>query len=307
MSALRLILFTVLATCCSGQSVTLTKYLSLTSQQATIIAKLNADQDAYVSTQNLQLNALQQQLGSLYDSPVPDPFAIGSRYVSIENINRDIAAKAATLKTQVAAKLTPAQIALLPGLGASLVLRPLAQDAECGFLLPPTGGLIILVSSTINDPNDSLGWFRQILPSPSTCGTSQFPIDVREYFNITDSQVSAFLSARASYNDYSQRQQNRTADLQVQIRDETAKASPDPNALGMLYVQLQAVNQEMVMQAAQYTKSAQAVLSADQTAKLTALQNTVALQSAAYQAMSCNMLTAPPASGADPSYGRCFF
>jgi hypothetical protein len=181
----------------------------------------------------------------------------------------------------------------------------LVQDAQCGFLLPPTGGSEILYTIPTSSTLTGLVGFVGLFAPATKCATSQFPIDVREYFNITDSQVSAFLSARASYNDYSHRQQNRIADLQVQIRDETAKAAPDPNALGMLYIQLEAINQEMSMQAARYTKAAQAVLSTDQTAKLTALQSTVALQSAAYQAMTCNIVTAPPGLDADPYYGRC--
>jgi hypothetical protein len=280
-----------------GQTSTLKEYLSLTSQQLAAVSQLNSDYSTYLSAQNAQLDSLNRQLLSLYGNPVLDSFSIGVRYVAIENVNRDMAAHLSTLQKQVAAQLTPAQAALLPALSNSIVLQPLAQDAQCAFLAITGGFTFTQIPS--NGFADFLLWFApppyiSSGPTGAFCGSSQFPIDVREYFSIADAQVSAFLAASASYNDYYARQQNRMADLQVQIRDETAKPSPDPTVLGMYYVQLSQVRLDLQKQAAALSKSASAVLTADQTAKLNTLQNAVALQSTAWQAIQCNLISTPP-------------
>jgi hypothetical protein len=284
-----------------GQTTTLKGYLRLSSQQAAAISQLNSDYNTYLSAQNAQLDSLNRQLSNLYSNPVLDSFSIGVRYVAIENVNRDMAAHVSTLQKQVAAQLTPAQASLLSALSNSIVLQPLAQDAQCAFLAVTGEGTFETVGyagfGTIPIFDGIVyasGPYIPPAPTGTFCGSSQFPIDVREYFSIADAQVSAFLAASASYNDYYARQQNRMADLQVQIRDETAKPSPDPTVLGMYYVQLSQVGQDIQKQAATLSKNASAVLTADQTAKLSTLQNAVALQSTASQAIQCNLVSIPP-------------
>ena len=307
---MRFVLIPILfAASCSGQ--TLTDYFSLTSAQRTSITQLNRDYSTYLNGQQQQISTLNQQLQQLYTGGTPDPLQLGNRYVQIEMINRDEAAHLSTLQTQVAAQLTSAQAALIPALSQSITLAPLASDAACGFLMNQTSPALSLAGFLLGYPyltvpnqwfNISGAPFPVIPPAPSGtfCGSSTFPVSIREYMSVTDAQVAALAAASASYNDYYIKMQDQMNDLYVNIRDETAKPSPDPATLGLFYTSLAAIGQNITNQGAVLRQQALAFLSDSQKATLKTLEDSSALQQTAIQAIACNMMVTPP--GSSPTY-----
>ena len=284
---------------CYGQN--LKQYLSLTDAQAASIVKLNSDYGVYVSGEQSRLNTINQELAGLYKAGSPDPTQLGPRYVEIEAIRRDMAAHLSALQGQVAAQLTAAQAGLVQMLSASITLQALVRDATCAYLIDPQPNPYFISTSAIFATRT--GAFAPVTlpyvpPAPvaTFCGSSEFPISVRQYLSITDSQVAALVAASASYNDYYAKQQDQIADLDVNIRDETAKPSPDPSVLGTYYSELAAVGQSIQHQGAAIRQQARGLLSPQQMATLKTLQDSAALQPIVSQGESCNLVVPPPGS-----------
>ena len=305
---MRTIAFFVAVSACCGQT-TLSQYLALTSAQQTSIQQLNSDYASYLDKQNHQLAGINSQISQLYSSGSPDPAALGSLYVQEEMIRRDIAAHLSTLQTQAAAQLTNAQAGLVQQLGNSIVLQPLASDAACAFLMrqvpnpvsrSPFSG--VTVFTTLNQTTGAIGYATFVLlqpyvppaPTGTFCGSSMFPISIREYLSVTDTQVAALAAASAAYNDYYAKQQDQMNDLYVNIRDETAKPSPDPAALGFFYAQLAAIGKSISQEQADLQQQGQAVLTDAQKTALKKLQDAAALEPMAQAAETCNLLVQPP-------------
>ncbi len=131
-------------------------------------------------------------------------------------------------------------------------------------------------------------------PSGTFCSSSTFPVSVRQYLSLTDTQVGNLATASANYNDYYARQQNRMTELQFEIRDETAKDVPDPNALGLRYAELEAIGQDIQTQSTALRTNARKSLTSSQTAALKVLQDANNLQGVISQAAACHLLTLPP-------------
>ena len=291
---------------CFGQTATLTQYLNLSTAQKTAITKLTSDYAIYLRGQESQRNTLNQQLAQFYAAGSPDPVQIGTLYVQIEMINRDEAAHQSTLAAQIAAQLTSAQAALIPPLSQSITLTPLFQDASCGFLMSytsPVGfGVGILGVPTYAQRSGDFSFISNLpyippAPSATFCGSQVFPISIREYLSLTDAQISALANASAGYNSYYAKMQDQTNDLSINIRDETAKPSPDPAALGFFYASLASIGQNIQNQGIALRQQALTLLSDPQKATLKSLQDSAALQPLAYQALVCGLLSQPPGSG----------
>jgi Spy/CpxP family protein refolding chaperone len=315
---MRLALGFLFVASCFAQSPALQQYVGLTSPQAGAISKLNSDFQGYVSTKQQRANTLSQELGLLYSKPAPDPNQVGVRYVELESIRRDLAAQLSTLQNQAAAQLTAAQAAAVQNLKAAAEARPLVSDAQCGFLLDPVSssqgfstsqvitGLLGVpgLPLAISDPLPAI----PPAPSGTFCGSSIYPISVHQYLNLTDAQILTMFNASAAYNDYYARRQDRIADLYVGIRDETAKPSPDPVALGALYAELAAIGQDIQSQGSQLSQTARSVLTTQQATQLKTLQSSLALQPLVYEAESLNLLVlAPGTDGGSGGVNCCFY
>ncbi|MDQ6705807.1 MAG: hypothetical protein M3Z85_07570 [Acidobacteriota bacterium] len=287
-----------------GQT-TLQQYLSLSGQQASAIVSLNIEFQRYDVGKQQRVNTVKSELADLYSQPSADPTALGVRYVELEAIRRDIAAHATTLRSQADAVLTPIQLPRLQTLRNDAQLQALLNDARCAFLVAAApasqwfnpAGFGVITGVLIVDPA-SAPQLPYIPPAPSAtfCGSMQFPLSTLEYFSLTEDQVSAIASASARYNDLYTRKQNRIQELQIEIRDETAKETQNPVQLGVRYAELQSIGLELQKAQDGLRQEARATLTGPQTAKLKALDDAASLQPAVSQALGCNLIEPPPAS-----------
>ena len=78
---------------------------------------------------------------------------------------------------------------------------------------------------------------------------------LRDYLQLSDSQLQAILGNNEQYNRWSAGKQARIQQVQIEIADETAKEQPDPMALGVRYAEVAGICREMRDQAAAYQKS----------------------------------------------------
>ncbi len=299
------------AATCLAQQPSLTQFLNLTPAQVTAMQQLNTAYYSYLSTENNRVGTVDFELYSLYDSPPPDPNQLGPRYVELEAIRRDIAAHSTALQQQLAPQLTAAQRTAIQTLNTAVTLQPLISAGQCAFLLDAAAPNVWFNSAQFAISGDFsvlVGSYIPYLPAPPTasfCGSNVFPIAVREYLGLSDGQVSAIFNASAAYSDYYARQQNAIADLQVQIRDETTKPSPDPSVLGMKYVQLAAIGQDLRDRDTQLRQSARATLTPAQMTQLSILQTAVTLAPLITAAESCNLLVPTPGQGTNYYANYC--
>ncbi len=263
----------------------------------------------YQRSQDNSANALNAHLSALFAQTTPDPLDLGKTAVALELIRRDEAAKLATLQTNAAAQLTPAQASLVQNLDAAASLISLVQDAQCAYLLTPQpsswfdtsafypSGII----SGLIDPKLGLPIIPPA-PTGSFCGSAIFPISVRDYLSLTDAQVAAIYQASAAYNDFYARQQNRLADLKQRAQDLLAAGNTDPVVLGQTYVDTATIGQQIRDKSAQLRDAAQSLLTPAQTAKLKTLQDVQILNSSGiiFNAVSCNLMVYPVGA---PHYG----
>jgi len=298
----RLLLLTVLL--CAGaaaqqQPPSLTQFLSLTPAQTAAIQQLNATLDQFVQGKWQREGVVNQELYTEYAKPSPDPLALERRYLEIDLIDQEIAAQQASVQAKVTAVLTPAQIALLGQISTALVQSSLLRDAGCAFLGDAIGFSKFgntLAGFLLGYPNIyPTGATLTFAPSPNSysgCGFP-FPISIRNYLALTDAQVSAIQGLEAAYNAFDTQKQNRIADVQVEIRDETAKPTPDPLALGVRYAELVEISQELTQADQQGRTAARALLTPSQQAKLQTLRAATTLTVYEFSAEGCHFISTP--------------
>ncbi len=132
--------------------------------------------------------------------------------------------------------------------------------------------------------------FASFLLGSSPACPATYPISIRDYFSLTDSQVSSILALESAYQTLQTRKTNRTNDVEVEIRDETAKPAPDPLALGVRYAELVEIKQELTQADLDGRAAARNLLTPAQQAKLKALMDTTALSIYQFAATSCHFL-----------------
>ena len=193
--------------------------------------------------------------------------------------------------------LTPAQTALVQQISSAVVLQSLNYDASCGYLEPASLLLVPTVltrsgdfsSTNVYNSGISFASFLLGYTGTSTCSTP-YPISIRNYLSLTDSQVSAIFALEDAYAALQTRKTNRTNDLDVEIRDETAKAQLDPLALGVRYAELGEISQELKQADLDGRAAARNLLTQAQQAKLKTLMDETALLVYQFSAAGCHFL-----------------
>jgi len=298
----KLAFLALLAGSCVGQT-TLRQYLNLSNTQATTIVALNRTYNQYWSSQQQQVDSINKQLSTLLTTPAPDPQALGNFAVQLETIRRDEVSKQAALQQQVAAQLTAAQVGTLQSLAAAAVLQPLANDANCSYLIKIRPSHWFSTTQFYNPksfqfyPSSALPYVAPA-PTGSFCGSQIFPISVREYLGLTDAQVAALYSASAAYNDFYTRQQNRLADLKQQVAALMAAGNVDPVILGQQYAEIARIGQAITDKSNQLRDAAFTQLTPAQTSQVATLQQAQDLNdnSIIAYAVGCNLLQLPVGS-----------
>jgi len=128
-----------------------------------------------------------------------------------------------------------------------------------------------------------------------------FPVQLKQYLALSDDQVARIGNVSQQVYTLEASKIQRQAQLQIEIAQETAKPVPDPTALGTRYAELESIRRDLDALQKNLTQQLQAVLGADQKAKLATLQQALSLYSTACSAVSINLLTPPTTFVVDPS------
>jgi hypothetical protein len=100
---------------------------------------------------------------------------------------------------------------------------------------------------------------------------------VREFLQLSDSQLQTILTNNGEYNRWAFEKQTRIQQVQTEIVHETAKENLDPVALGVRYAEVETTCREMKLQAATYQKKNADVLTDAQKAKMKILEEAMKL------------------------------
>ncbi len=276
------------------------QYLGLTNVQITSIQQLNNALNRFTAPKNSRITDLQRELEAENAKPAPDPLALGQRYLEIESINREIAAQESDTRMKVAAQLTSTQTTLLQRISTAAVQSSLLADARCGFLADSLS--LLEPTSIFGIVNISPFQFSYLLPgvlldARSTAGCSPvYPISIRNFLALTDAEIASILTFQAGYNSLLIQKNNRTADVQVELRDELAKPVLDPVTLGVRYIELAEISGELAAADKTARAAARALLTPAQRTALQGLVDTSALTNYLSLAETCRLIADPPGS-----------
>lgn len=100
---------------------------------------------------------------------------------------------------------------------------------------------------------------------------------VKEFLQLSDSQLQSILTNNDAYNQFAFTKQSRISQVQGEIATQTAKDTLDPLALGIRYAEIETICREMKDQAVMYETKNTAILTDPQKAKLQVLQDAMKL------------------------------
>lgn len=112
---------------------------------------------------------------------------------------------------------------------------------------------------------------------------------VKEFLQLSDSQLQTILTNNEEYNRWSMEKQNRMRQVQSEIADETARAPLDPSALGIRYAEIESICREMKSRATEYRTRNLDVLNAEQKTKMKVLDDAMRLASTITEAQYANL------------------
>jgi hypothetical protein len=137
----------------------------------------------------------------------------------------------------------------------------------------------------------------QIALPPVALPVSPPIAELKQYLNLTDSEVTAL---EGIVQQKTQAQQQISAQISQKYQALQAllqSASPDPNAVGQIMIDIQNLQKKLTPSTEPYHTEALAVLTPSQVTLLANLNTALQLQTAAYQAVSVNLLVQPNRGG----------
>lgn len=127
--------------------------------------------------------------------------------------------------------------------------------------------------------------------------SSAAPPTLAQYLGLTDAQVQAISEVSQSYSGFSSQKAERAWTVRTELTQETAKETLDPMALGLRYLELEAIHRALVSENAAAVKKVQALMTPEQIAKLNALNEALKLYPTACNAALGQYLIDPNRGG----------
>lgn len=132
--------------------------------------------------------------------------------------------------------------------------------------------------------------FAGTAPAQISSRPYQLLANLQEFLQLSDTQVETILTNNNEFNRWSLTKQARVNQVQGEIAAETVKEALDPMALGVRYVELEAICRQFKTQVAVYQQKNIDSLTPPQKAKLVVLQDVIKLAPAISEAQSGNLL-----------------
>jgi len=291
---MRLLLFTFIAWSAAVGQGGLQTLLKLTPAQTAQVLQLNTALNQTIDAKQNRSNQVNRELTEEYAKPRPDARALGDRYLELAALTGEMAAARAKTQMQILASLNTEQKGIIQQILSAVPQRDLIGDATCAYLGNPILSFLPQVPVFITSFSGGAFGFTVIRSRfPTTACRSQFPVSVRNFLSLSDEQVAGITGLQTAFTSLYAHKQSRIADVQVEIRDLTAQASPDAAALGVRYAELGGISRELTDADMQTRTAARALLTAAQQIKLQAVLDASDLTSFVFPAESCHFLSLP--------------
>ena len=128
--------------------------------------------------------------------------------------------------------------------------------------------------------------------------------EIKQFLSLTNDQYAKLLAINAQYSRLTQNKQERAAQVNLEINEETAKPNLDAMALGVRYLELEVICRELRDAAAAIPASSLTVLTDDQKVKLKQLDDALKLGQTISEGKSLGLLPGglPGSSGSFGSF-----
>jgi hypothetical protein len=123
---------------------------------------------------------------------------------------------------------------------------------------------------------------------------SQFPPQLKQYLELSDEQVRLILDHNSALQRFQAEKTLRLAQVQFELTQETIKPTPDPMAIGLRHVEMEAIRRELQAEQGRTATRIEEVLTAAQKTKLQALRQAIQLQPVICEAQIVNLLPSFP-------------
>lgn len=129
-----------------------------------------------------------------------------------------------------------------------------------------------------------------IAPSQTIGMISLFPPQLKQYLELTDSQVSSIAAENTSLATFQSQKTQRQIQVQIELAQETAKAVVDPMALGLRHMELESIRRELQAEQEKTVARIHDLLTPAQKAKLESLRQAMSVQGVICEAQSVNLM-----------------
>lgn len=141
-----------------------------------------------------------------------------------------------------------------------------------------------------------------LLPAAAQTGPGpvrwfDFAPELQRYLELTPEQVNTLGRRNAALAEFNGEKYRRIAQVQLEIAEETQKTQLDAMALGLRYLELEAIRRELRAEADKAYVDIQAILTPAQKTKVQALVEALRLQPVICQAQAVNILPSAVPTG----------
>jgi Spy/CpxP family protein refolding chaperone len=140
---------------------------------------------------------------------------------------------------------------------------------------------------------------------PARASAGQFEA-LKTFLGLSDTQIAALRQVRTDVIEQTKPNRQQNTEKARALREEMAKANPDANTVGRLMTELKQAREQGRDTQAQVREKSLAVLTDAQKAKLKALEDAAALQTAVREARMSGLIEAPEGAGNGPMMRRGF-
>ena len=123
---------------------------------------------------------------------------------------------------------------------------------------------------------------------------------LRQYLDLTNAQVASIVRLNAEAQRFQQEKFRRQAQVNMEISQEMTRETLDPMAIGLRFVELEAIRREIAAEQARAAREVQGLLTAAQRTRIQALQDVLRTYPVACEALSYNLMSAPQQTGQVP-------
>lgn len=267
-------------------STELAAYLQLNFDQVQRTKQLYADYNSFAAAKNQRIAQVQGEIGGETARSPLDPMGLGVRYAEIETIRREIRTQLETVHKQIRELLTDAQNAKIDILSRAAGLQPLVYEAGAVNLIAPLAstfsGTVLIRSGDFTSGSVSFGYI---------------PVSSRliVYLQLTADQAGKINQLNSDLVKSIQPRDQRVAEVQSEIVQETAKSPLDSMALGLRYAEIETIRRQEQSDLDALRVNIRSLLVDSQKTKVATLEDAAKLQPLVSQAACLGILPSGPA------------